>query len=259
MNEHLTITQISKLFEISPHTIRFYEKEGLLTSVLRTEGGIRRYTMKSIIELEAIIVLRDSGIPLKEIKKIWHSNNSDEYEKMLKKSYLNITEEVKRLNVLKKKLKKSLDFRENYINCQIEISKRTKIVLSPIKEYDHQISLSPSKLYDYYMDNKKHLKNSGYGNIYLTQIDKTLLLCEEDKCKNETSLVFEEGSYVIYQYTGLLDNDSIEVAKEDIKKYVTSNNIEVSKIPLITLSDISAVAIGETEKEIIELSYKVIK
>lgn len=61
---------MSKLFDISPHTIRFYEKEGVLASVLRTEGGVRRYGMEAMSELESIIILRNSGISLKEIKAL---------------------------------------------------------------------------------------------------------------------------------------------------------------------------------------------
>lgn len=63
-----TISQIAERYELEPHTLRFYEKEGILTPA-RTESGIRRYTDENVAQLEMALCLKSTGMPLKDIKR----------------------------------------------------------------------------------------------------------------------------------------------------------------------------------------------
>ncbi len=63
-----TISQIAERYELEPHTLRFYEKEGILTPA-RTESGIRRYTDEDVAQLEMALCLKSTGMPLKDIKR----------------------------------------------------------------------------------------------------------------------------------------------------------------------------------------------
>ncbi len=63
-----SISQVAQRFEIEPHTLRFYEKEGLITPQ-RTESGIRLYTEENISQLEMAMCLKSTGMPLKDIKR----------------------------------------------------------------------------------------------------------------------------------------------------------------------------------------------
>lgn len=40
----MTITEVSKIYNLTPDTLRYYERIGLLPSVNRSKGGIRNYT-----------------------------------------------------------------------------------------------------------------------------------------------------------------------------------------------------------------------
>jgi len=40
----MTIAEVSKAYEISSDTLRYYERIGLIPAVNRTSGGIRNYT-----------------------------------------------------------------------------------------------------------------------------------------------------------------------------------------------------------------------
>jgi len=66
----LTIGEVSQKLNVSPHTLRFWEKEleGVLTP-LRTKGGQRRYTPKHIYIIKEIKDLKDRGLSLAEIKQ----------------------------------------------------------------------------------------------------------------------------------------------------------------------------------------------
>ena len=63
-----TISQMSELFGIKPHTLRFYEKEGILKPE-RTESGIRVYSEEMKAQMEMAMCLKSTGMPLKDIRR----------------------------------------------------------------------------------------------------------------------------------------------------------------------------------------------
>lgn len=64
----LTIGQAAEKVGLSAHTIRYYDKEGLLPFVERTESGTRYFTENDLEGLEIINCLKATGMPIKEIK-----------------------------------------------------------------------------------------------------------------------------------------------------------------------------------------------
>ena len=52
---------------ISPHTIRYYEKIGLLKQISRNSSGHRCFTEKDLVWVEFIKRLKDTGMPLNNI------------------------------------------------------------------------------------------------------------------------------------------------------------------------------------------------
>lgn len=67
--QKLTIQAVSERLQLPKSTIRYWEKEfsGLITPQ-RTPGGQRRYSVKDMAVLEAIRDLKNSGMPLAQIK-----------------------------------------------------------------------------------------------------------------------------------------------------------------------------------------------
>lgn len=63
-----SISQVAQRFEIEPHTLRFYEKEGII-SPKRTKSGIRVYSDEDVSQLEIAMCLKSTGMPLKDIKR----------------------------------------------------------------------------------------------------------------------------------------------------------------------------------------------
>ena len=54
---------------LTAHTLRYYEKEGLLTHVERSPGGIRQYSDDDLERLGLICCLKNTGMPLHEIAR----------------------------------------------------------------------------------------------------------------------------------------------------------------------------------------------
>ncbi len=54
---------------LSPHTLRYYEKIGLLKDVKRGSNGHRFYNAKDLEWVRFIVRLKDTGMPLEQIKE----------------------------------------------------------------------------------------------------------------------------------------------------------------------------------------------
>ena len=60
----MTITEVSKKFDLSQDTLRYYERIGLLPSVNRNKSGIREYTAEDCRWVEFIKCMRSAGLPI---------------------------------------------------------------------------------------------------------------------------------------------------------------------------------------------------
>ncbi|MEU4103462.1 MerR family transcriptional regulator [Streptomyces tanashiensis] len=68
--EPLSIGEVAERTGLSVHALRFYEREGLLVGpVRRTSGGRRRYTTSDVDWLLICVKLRESGMPLADLKR----------------------------------------------------------------------------------------------------------------------------------------------------------------------------------------------
>ena len=63
-----TIGQTAQKANLSPSALRYYDKEGLLPFLLRSENGIRMFTDTDLEILTIIDCLKKTGMSIKEIK-----------------------------------------------------------------------------------------------------------------------------------------------------------------------------------------------
>lgn len=65
----LTIAQVSEVTGFSTDTLRYYEREGLIERVGRTTGNQRRYASADLAWLEFLLRLRETGMPIADMKR----------------------------------------------------------------------------------------------------------------------------------------------------------------------------------------------
>ncbi len=78
-----SIGEVSNQLNIPTSTLRYYDREGLLANIKRSNGGIRVFSDVEIEVLKVIECLKASGLQIKEIKRFldW----CDEGDKTLEK------------------------------------------------------------------------------------------------------------------------------------------------------------------------------
>lgn len=60
----INISEVSKKYEITADTLRYYERVGLIPEVNRNKSGIRNYTEEDCRWVEFIKCMRSAGLPI---------------------------------------------------------------------------------------------------------------------------------------------------------------------------------------------------
>ncbi|WP_308635219.1 MerR family transcriptional regulator [Paenibacillus silvisoli] len=97
-----TINEVARKFGLTAHTLRYYDKEGLLPFVERTPSGNRRFTDEDLNWIALICCLKDTGMPIKEIKTYseWAlkgKDTVDERKRMLIEHRLEVVRQIEQL------------------------------------------------------------------------------------------------------------------------------------------------------------------
>ena len=85
--EQLSISQVSKQFNVTPRMLRHYEKLGLIHTSHREDYAYRMYDKEALRRLQQIIILRKLRIPLKQIDIILKDETCCESLKLLNENY----------------------------------------------------------------------------------------------------------------------------------------------------------------------------
>lgn len=106
----MTISEISKKYDLTTDTLRYYERIGLLTNISRNKNGIRNYSETNCQRIEFIKCMRNAGVEIeilieymklldagKETVKARKELLEEQREKLLEKQK-NINETIERLN-----------------------------------------------------------------------------------------------------------------------------------------------------------------
>lgn len=64
-----SISQAAQMSGLSEHTLRFYDREGLLPNVSRTASGVRRFSDEDIEWLGMICCLKSTGMSIKQMRR----------------------------------------------------------------------------------------------------------------------------------------------------------------------------------------------
>ena len=75
----MTIKEVCEKYDITPDTLRYYERVGVIPEVSRTKGGIRDYSEEDIKWVENAVCMRSAGVPVEmliEYVKLFQEGDS---------------------------------------------------------------------------------------------------------------------------------------------------------------------------------------
>ena len=63
----MTINEVSKKYNVSPDTLRYYERIGVIPEVHRNSSGIRDYTDNDLRWVELALCMRNAGLSIETL------------------------------------------------------------------------------------------------------------------------------------------------------------------------------------------------
>lgn len=92
---HYTVGQVAKLARLTVRALHHYDELGLLTPSGRSQSGYRLYTEADLKRLQQLMLLRELGLPLEEIRGCLE-RSSCEVRETLQTQRLRLLEQVRR-------------------------------------------------------------------------------------------------------------------------------------------------------------------
>ncbi len=119
-----SISQVAQRFGIQPHTLRFYEKEGIV-SPSRLPSGIRTYGEEDVSRLEMAMCLKSTGMPLKDIKRYFDlvdqgDKTLDQRLEIFTDHRQHVLDQIDELQKYLGKIEKKIDWYRGYVRQRKE-------------------------------------------------------------------------------------------------------------------------------------------
>ena len=204
MREYLTIGELSRMLGISAHSIRYYEKEGLIASSHVSDSGYRLYDYEELYILSAVKILRDSDIPIKRIRKLFNNYSKEDYIAELKRSQKKVTAQIARLEALKQQLGDSIALMTHIqtglpVFSYHELPRRR---LKIIKRSNHNIGCSIKELYDAYIRHNVDMSRLYREDTIYYLLDDAVCHCvlDNDDIYDPDTVVCDAGRYLCYTF-----------------------------------------------------------
>lgn len=105
----MTISQVTKEFNISTRTLRYYEQIGLLSSSRRADYAYRVYDEKALQRLQYILTLRKLRIPLKQIAIVLNEPEQFKILEVFEENIKELNNEISSLSTIRQMLQLFID------------------------------------------------------------------------------------------------------------------------------------------------------
>ena len=116
----MTISEVSKKYEISTDTLRYYERIGLIPKVGKNKSGNRDFTETDCNWVEFIKCMRGAGISIESLidyVKLFQEGDSTikARKQILVEEYEILSEKIKNLQEVQERLKLKIEFYDKNI------------------------------------------------------------------------------------------------------------------------------------------------
>ncbi len=118
----MTISEVSKKYDLSQDTLRYYERIGLLPGVMRNKSGLRDYSEDDCKWVEFIKCMRGAGLPIEVL--IEYVNLFQQGDSTVKTRRELLMEQrsvlVERMEELRKTIER-LDYKIEYYDSTVKL------------------------------------------------------------------------------------------------------------------------------------------
>ncbi len=211
MKQYYKIGEISKLYQIGPDSLRYYEELGILTPK-RAENGYRMYGLHDLWRLNVIRDLRRLDFSMEQIGEYMKNRSVDTTKELLKKEISLIEEKISLLENLKSDVSERLDKLEGITNepigtvCIKHFPKRNCHIIPEPYHSDEEMDMLIEQLINKDKNNLYIIGNNRIGSFLDLEIGspekypdyKGVFIIDSTGSDS-----LEEGDYLSISYHGL--------------------------------------------------------
>ncbi|MGM0213026.1 MerR family transcriptional regulator [Enterococcus sp. AZ109] len=120
MKKFLSISEMAKYAGISRRTLIYYDQIGLFKPVMVGENGYRYYGIDQYFELDVILLLKNIGMPLEEIKVFLKNRNVDYALQEFYRQRTKVDQQIEQLKSIRTSLDSFIERYETLKNFDLE-------------------------------------------------------------------------------------------------------------------------------------------
>ena len=128
----MTTGELAKLMGITKETLFHYDEINLFCPALVTENGYRYYTVNQIELLDTILLLRELGMPLKEIRELLGSRSPEKMIEVFSAREERIRKEMTKLKNMKRWIARHKEKIETGLTVRFEYRNSRSVIICTV-------------------------------------------------------------------------------------------------------------------------------
>ncbi len=268
---YITTGELAKLMGITKETLFHYDEIGLFQPAVVTENGYRYYEVGQMELLDAILLLKELGMPLKNIRELLGSRSPEKILEVFAEREQKIQEEIAKLENMerwishrKKRIQTGLHIRTDEILVQ-HFPERYYLYSSVESEWEEDRYKKLNELITRFLESNPGFK-SDYEVAYIQhgkdveqgihdRNDNAVVLLE-NRSSDLPCRAFPEGDYVTAYHHG--NWQTIESTYDRLLAYIQEHDLLVESDYLERYL-IDVLAADDMNSYVIEITVKIKK
>ncbi|MCG5219855.1 MerR family transcriptional regulator [Streptosporangium sp. KLBMP 9127] len=115
-DEDMTIGELADRFGLATHVLRYWESVGLLTPG-RHEGGHRRYGSADLRRVAMILMGKEAGLGLRELREVLSSADPMDHSELLREHLVALEHRIAQAQAAKALIEHALDCPLSFDEC----------------------------------------------------------------------------------------------------------------------------------------------
>lgn len=267
-NLYMTTGEFAALMGVSKHTLFHYDDIGLFSPEYVAENGYRMYSLYQLETLETILMLRDLGMPLKEIRQFLQVRSPKELVRIFAEREQQIEKELSRLKTMQgwirqRRKKISMVMQQDFSDIGIHHFPERYYLIRQIdgtseKDYMEKTNRLILDFKHAEQRNDYEVAYLQYGKNLSRQIynayDNVLLLLEQ-KSKHMEYRIMPEGDYLTGFHVGHWN--AIGEAYARMEAYRKEHKIQTDMVYL-ERDMVDQLAVTSVEEYVTEIAVRIV-
>lgn len=238
-NKYFLTGEFAKIANVTKNTLFHYDKIGLFSPEIKMDNEYRYYSMQQLETIQIILMLKDLGMPLSEIKEYLDGNSTEDLLELYDKELVQIQKRIRQLkqkeNWITRQKEQILAFSKTDLSriyiCTLQnryaffahssstdersLAKKAGSLIAKYNQLCQPIGYKIS-----YIQHMEDIENRIYDNYH------DVLLIFYTKPKNTSTQILPAGDYLTAYHKGHWD--SIGEAYKRLLSYADSHHLQLA-------------------------------